>query len=409
MENVFFNDIDLPWLFYSLFILLVISAFFSGSETGMMSLNRYRLKHMAKTNKKAKLANKLLSRPDRLLGVILIGNNFINISASAIATIIGGKIFGDIGIFIATITLTFVLLLFSEILPKTIGALYPERVALPTALPLQILLWILFPIVWLANVLSNNILKLLGMKAQKIQDPLSIEELKVVFSETNSLIPSRNKRMLTSILDLQNMTVDDIIIPRIEVTGINIEDSIENILLQLKNIHYNLLPIYKDDLENIIGTVSMRDIYKHVADNTLTKDNLNKAVQKPHFVPAGTSLYHQLTIFQRNKLRMGWVVDEYGAILGLITLADILEEIVGEFTTDTNSDRQEIRSLPDGSFIIDGSINLRALNRTLDWKLPTDGMKTLSGLIIEHLETIPEIATCVKIADYKIEIISIQD
>ncbi len=403
------NFIPLDILFIALFTLLLFSAFFSGSEAGMMSLNRYRLKYLSKTSKHARRAIKLLARPDRLLGVILIGNNFVNIAASAISTLIGVKLFGDIGILVSTIMLTICVLIFAEILPKTLGIIKPEQIALPATILLQLLLWLLFPFVWLVNSFSNKLLYFFGIKKHNFHDTLSIDELRTIVSEKNSLISIRHKRMVSSILELEQMTVDDIMIPRAEVKGIDLEDEFESIINRLALSKHTLLPIYRGELETVEGIIHMRDISKYLADDSFSIEKLSEFSKKPYFVPEGTSLHRQLINFQHNKTRLGLVVDEYGGILGLITLEDILEEIVGELTTDISVISREIHPQADGSFIIDGSINLRALNRMMNWELPTIGAKTLSGLIIDYLEAIPEPSTCVLIARYPIIIIHIQD
>jgi Mg2+/Co2+ transporter CorB len=402
-------DIPLSWLAIALFVLLLLSAFFSSSETSMMSLNRYKLKHLAKTNKQARLANKLLSRPDRLLGAILIGNTFAAIFASAIATMLGAHLWGDLGVILATISLTIVLLIFSEILPKTLGALKPEAIALPSTIPLQFLLWLLFPFIWLANGVANAILRWFGVKVQKNHDSLSLEELRIAVADTSSLIPERYQNMLSSILDLEKMTVNDIMIPRTEVIGIDLANESTSIVEQLSNIHHTLLPVFKDDLENVEGILHMRDIARLVTKTKFEIKNIRALMQKPYFIPAGTSLYQQLINFQRNKSRLGLVVNEYGNLLGLVTLEDILEEIVGEFTTDVTAMNCEIYPQEDGGFIIDGSINIRVLNRSMGWELPLAHAKTLSGLIIERLEAIPEPDTCLLLNNYPVEILQVQD
>ena len=402
--------IPLHWLTIVLVILLLLSAFFSSSETSMMSLNRYRLKHLAKTNKRAALANKLLSRPDRLLGAILIGNTFATIFASSIATIIGANLWEEFGVILATVLLTIVMLIFSEVLPKTLGALKPERIALPSTIPLQFLLWLLFPLIWLANGIANAILRIFGVKIQKGNDSLSLEELRIAISETSSLIPDRYQHMLANILDLEKMTVDDIMVPRTEVIGIDLADEPNSIIEQLSHTQHTLLPVFHNDLENVEGILHMRDISRLLPKAKFVIEDLQLLMRQPYFIPEGTSLYQQLINFQRNKSRMGLVVNEYGNILGLVTLEDILEEIVGEFTTDiTTTTGCEIYPQEDGSFIIDGSIHIRVLNRTMHWELPISNAKTLSGLIIERLETIPEPATGLLLNNYPVEILQVQD
>lgn len=409
MSEHLISNIHSNLLYTILILLLLISAFFSSSETSMMSLNRYKLKHLAKTNKKARLTQKLLLRPDRLLSIILIGNTFANIAASSIATIIGASLYGELGVILITVGLTLVVLLFSEILPKTLGALKPEQIAIPSSIPLQILLWILFPFVWLANAIPNAILKGFGIKVHKPQDALSLEELKIAISETNNLIPSRYQDMLSSILELERMTVNDIMIPRTEVVGIDLTDEPSHIVNQLSHTQHTLLPIFHQELENVEGILHMRDLARHLTKEKFNLQHIQHLITKPYFIPAGTSLYQQLVNFQRNKISLGLVVNEYGSILGIVTLKDILEEIVGEFTTDITNINCEIYPQEDGSFIIDGSMQVRVLNRIMDWDLPINTAKTLSGLIIEYLETIPEPETCLRLNKYYIEILQVQD
>lgn len=405
-----FNDISTDFLLILLVFFIIISGFFSGSETGMMSLNRYRLKHKAKTEKKARRILKLLARPDRLLGVILIGNNFVNISASSLATIICVRLFGEAGVQIAIVSMTVIVLIFAEITPKTLAAVKPETVADFCYLPLQILLWAMFPLVWLVNGVSNTLLAILGFKTgKKKADPLNLQEIKTVVTDASGYIPSQHQRMLTSILDLEKVSVDDIMIPRTEVIGIDIDDDIKSILSQLTHTQHTLLPVYKGEINHIIGILHTRDLGHIYSQGTLTITALKRTLMKPYFVPEGTSLHIQLLQFQTNKQRMGLVVDEYGDIQGLVTLADILEEIVGEFTTDTTHINQEIHPQPDGSYLIDGSAYIREINRALKWQLPTDGAKTIGGLITNYLETIPEQATCLKINGYPLEVVQVKD
>ena len=306
--------------------------------------------------------------------------------------------------------MTIILLIFSEILPKTLGALKPESIALPSTIPLQFLLCILFPFVWLANGIANAILKSFGIKVHKKHDTLSLEELKIAVSETGTLIPIHYQNMLSSILDLEKMSVNDIMIPRTEVIGIDLADESTSIIDQLSHIQHTLLPVFHNDLENVEGIIHMRDLSRFLTKHKFTIQDLQPLMHKPYFIPEGTSLYQQLINFQRNKARIGLVVDEYGSILGLVALEDILEEIVGEFTTDITNIGCEIYPQDDGSFIIDGSINIRVLNRSMAWELPTaNHAKTLSGAIIEYLEIIPLPATCLLLNNYPIEIMQVHD
>lgn len=406
------DDISTSTLFIVLGVLLFISAYFSGSETGMMSVNPYRLKHL--TNQKNKAAirvSRLLKRPDRLIGLILIGNNLVNIAASAIATIIGMRLYGDLGIAIATVILTLVVLIFAEVTPKTIAALHPERIAFPSSALLSLLLKIFYPLVWLINWITNGILALLGISPEKHQgNSLSAEELRTVVHEAGALIPEQHQSMLVGVLDLENATVEDIMIPRNEIVGIDINDEWKDIERQLANFQYSRILLYRDNIDDAIGFVHPRELMRLLIKEQLTKASLLRAASEIYFIPEGTPLNTQLFKFQRGKDRIGLVVDEYGDIQGLVTLADILEEVVGEFTTDIAEDsNDEIIAQPDGTFLIDGGINLRDLNREMKMALPTDGPKTLNGLILEYLEEIPQGRLSVKLAGYPMEIVDVQD
>jgi Mg2+/Co2+ transporter CorB len=403
-------EISIHVLLVMLFCLIMCNAFFSASETGLMSLNRYRLKHLAKTNKAAKRAAKLLSRPDRLLAVILIGNNFASASSSAIATVIGYQLLGDIGVVVATITITAILLVFGEITPKTLAAVKPEQFAFAATIPLQILQKLFFPLIYLSNHITSLILRIVGVNLKtKKSDPITLEELRIVVNEASGLVTNHHKEMLVSILDLEKVSVNDILIPRSEIQGINLDDNIEKIKLQLKGAPFTLLPVYHTDINQVEGIIHIRDINKLILNNNLNVETLKSAARVPHFVPEGTSLHAQLINFQRDKQRTGLVVDEYGDFLGIITLADILEEIVGEFTTDLTSSSNAAAPQTDGSFMVDGRANIRSLNRTMSWHLPIDSAKTISGLIIDHLGSIPKEASAIMINDYKFNILQIHN
>ena len=390
----------------------MLSAYFSGSETGMMSVNPYRLKHL--TNKKNKAAirvSELLKRPDRLIGLILIGNNLVNIAAATVTALIGERLYGDLGLLIAPIALTLVVLIFSEVTPKTLAALYPERVAFPSSLVLKFLLKIFYPFVWALNKITNGLLNLLGVSPEKHQgNSLSAEELRTVVYEAGALIPEQHQNMLVGVLDLENATVEDIMIPRNEIVGIDINDEWKDIERQLANFQYSRILLFRDNIDDAIGFVHPRELMRLLIKEQLTKASLLRAASEVYFIPEGTPLNTQLLKFQGAKDRIGLVVDEYGDIQGLVTLADILEEVVGEFTTDIAEDTNEdILAQPDGTFLIDGSINLRDLNREMKMNLPTDGPKTLNGLILEYLEEIPQGRLSVKLAGYPMEIVDVQD
>ncbi|MBW3694130.1 DUF21 domain-containing protein [Vibrio sp. T187] len=407
------DDISTGILFALLACLIIISGYFSGSETGMMSLNRYRLKHLANTGHKgAKRVEKLLSRPDRLIGLILIGNNLVNILASAIATILGMRIYGDIGVAIATGALTLVILVFAEVTPKTIASLFPERVSYASSILLTILMKLLSPLVILVNFITNGFIRILGVKADhNATDHLSSEELRTVVNEAGSLIPQRHQDMLVSILDLEHVTVNDIMVPRNEITGIDINDDWKSIVRQLTHSPHGRIVLYRDQIDEVVGMLRLREAYRLMLEkNEFNKETLLRAADEIYFIPESTPLNVQLLKFQRNKERIGLIVDEYGDINGLVTLEDILEEIVGEFTTSiAPSLSEEITPQSDGSFLIEGSANIRDINKGLQWELPTDGPRTLNGLILEHLEDIPESHLSVQVAQHPMEIVELEE
>ena len=378
----------------------------------MMSLNRYRLRHRVKNkDKAAKRVEKLLQRPDRLIGLILIGNNLVNIAASALATVIGIRLFGDVGIAIATVTLTFVILIFAEVTPKTIAALHPEKIAFPSSLILTPLLVILYPFVWLVNIITNGILMIFGINANdKTIDQLSSDELRTVVIETAGLIPEKHQQMLTSILDLEKVTVEDIMVPRNEIAGIDINDDWKGIQRQLKNSQHTRILLFRDNVDDAVGFIHARDLMHLQSKGQFDKSNMVRSVRELYFIPEGASLNVQLLKFQENKERIGLVVDEYGDIQGLVTLEDILEEIVGDFTTGVSSAiSDEIHLQEDGSYIIDGTMNIRELNREMNWHLPIDGPKTLNGLIIEYLQDIPSSGVSFRIDGYPIEVLEVDN
>ncbi|MFE8072640.1 HlyC/CorC family transporter [Marinobacteraceae bacterium S3BR75-40.1] len=406
------NDASLSTLFIALIILLVLSAFFSGSETGMMSLNRYRLKHLSKTGHRgARRASRLLERTDQLIGVILIGNNFVNILASALATVIAIRLWGDAGIAIATTLLTIAILIFSEVTPKTLAALFPERIAFPASYVLAPLLRALYPVVWTVNLVTNNLIRLLGVSTKDASsDHLSREELRTLVNESGALIPKKHQDMLISILDLEKVTVNDIMVPRNEVVGLDLEHDLDDILRQLRTSQHTRLPVYKGDINNMLGILHLRNTSRLLQEEELNKAMLMQLCREPYFIPESTPLNTQLINFQKAKRRIGIVVDEYGDVLGIATLEDILEEIVGEFTTDyAATSSPDIMPQDDGTYIIDGSTHIRVINKTLGWQLPTNGPKTLNGLITETLESIPENNICLRAEGVRIETLQIKD
>jgi Mg2+/Co2+ transporter CorB len=400
-------------LFITLGILILISAYFSGSETGMMSLNRYRLRHLEKEKHKgARRVSKLLKRPDRLIGLILIGNNLVNIAAASIATVIGIRYFGDVyGMLVSTVVLTLVILIFAEVTPKTLAALYPEKIAFPSSIVLSLLLKILFPLVIAVNWITNGILMLLGISSdQREQHSLSSEELRTVVNESGALLHAQDQSMLMSILDLEKVSVEDIMIPRSELVGIDVNNDWKKILKQLTQSTHTRVLLYRDNIDDVVGYIHARDALKLLSRSQFTKATLLRAVRELYFIPEGTPLNIQLLKFQHAKERLGLVVDEYGDIQGLVTLEDILEEIVGDFTTTMTPTPSEAVTLqPDGSYLVDGSASIRDVNKEMSWLLPTDGPKTLNGLIIEHLEDIPENNLSVRIAGYPVEIVEVSN
>ena len=401
------DDLHSSFLFGLLVLLIICSAFFSSAETGMLSLNRYRLRHMVREGHKgARRASNLLERPDRLLGTILVGNNVVNILAASIATVLAVDLWGEAGIAISTVALTIVVLIFGEITPKTLAALRPELVAFPASHVLLLLRRLFYPVVWLTGAISNALLRLLGVDpAQRGHDSLSTEELRSVVRESGHSLPAERKSMLLGILDLERVTVDDIMVPRNEVVGIDLDADIDTIITQLRTTTHTRLPVYRHDFNQIEGVIHMRRIARLLTHSQLTHEALRSACVEPYFVPENTPLSTQLFNFQKQKRRMGMVVDEYGEVIGLITLEDILEEIVGEFTTQPNQKDEDVHPQADGSYLIEGSANIRDVNRDLDWQLPVDGPRTINGLVTEALETIPDCSVCLKIGPYRLEIL----
>ncbi len=405
------QEIPLSVLIGALVVLLVLSGFFSGSETGLMTLNRYRLRHLAKAGHRGAMrAAKLLERPDRLIGLILLGNNFVNILASALTTIIALRLGGEGALAIATGVLTLLVLIFAEVAPKTLAALHPERVAFPAAYIYQPLLRILYPVVWVVNAIVNRLLRLLRLSTEDTANlNLSSEELRTVVNEAGAMIPQRHQRMLLSILDLEKVTVEDIMVPRNEVVGIDLEDDWDAIEELLVTSQYTKLPVYRNDIDDIVGFLYLRNVLHLLTREEFGRDDLLEILREPYFIPEGTPLNKQLINFQRQRRRIGLVVDEYGEIKGLVTLEDILEEIVGEFTTDPAAVSKDIHPQEDGSYLIDGGSYVRELNRLLKWDLPTAGPKTLNGLILEHMEAIPEPGTSMLLSGYQVEIVQTKD
>ena len=376
----------------------------------MMSLNRYRLKHLVKENDKGAIrADKLLKRPDRLLGVILIGNNFVNILAASLTTVLCLNLFGDSGVVIGSIVLTLIILVFAEITPKTFAALNSEKVALPASLILKYLQKILRPLVLFVNFFSNFFMRLLGTKETTINEDLSPEELKSVLENSGDLIPKKYQDMLISVLELDKVSVDEVMTQRSEVIGIDINQPIENILSNLQNNQKDFLPVYNESLDDLRGVIDLYGITSFLSNEDKSIESLIESLDEAYFIPENTPLSTQLFNFQKNKKTVAVIIDEYGSVKGLVTIKDVLEEIVGELATDIDKETVEIMEQKDGSYLIDASIPLRELNKKLNWQLPINGAKTLNGLIIDQVETIPENNIKIEIDNYAIETVLIRN
>lgn len=403
------EDIHIGALCVALGLLIGCSAFFSGSETALMTLNRYRLRHQAKSgDKAAQRASRLLQRPDRLIGIILLGNNFVNILASSLATMIAIHFLGEGGIVVSTVAMTAIVLIFGEVAPKTLAALHPERIAYPASAVLAPLLKVFYPLVWLINVLANSLLRLFRVTVQTpSQHSLSADELRSLVLETGAMIPKRHQTMLLGILELEEITVNDIMVPRNEMEGIDLADEWDEIVAQLNRSPYTRLVVYRGTMDQVVGFLHLRKVLNLMTQKPdFNRADLESLCREPYFIPEGTSLTRQLVNFQQLRRRIGLVVDEYGDVLGLVTLEDILEEIVGEFTTDPATlGKRNLIPRADGGYVVDGSTAIRGLNRALDWKLPTDGPRTVNGLVVEHLEAIPEPGVRLTLAGHPIEIV----
>ena len=392
--------------------LVVMSAYFSGSETAMVALNRYRLRHLVKQGHRgASKADRLLQRPDRLLGVILIGNNLVNFTAASLATVLGIRWLGDVGVVVAPVAITMIFLVFSEVAPKTVAARRPEPIAFRSVYVLEPLLKLLYPLVLFVNSFSNLLVKPFlpkDVEGASSRDSLTAEELRTVVNE-GVVLPKQGQSMMLSILDLDTVSVDDIMVPRSDIVGIDIDEPMNDILNQLASSQHTRLPVYKDNIDNMLGVLHLRRVARYLQSAEMTKAELLQLTEEPYYVPEATPLHTQLINFQKEKKRIAMVVNEYGDVRGIVTLEDILEEIVGEFTTDFAANIPEIHPQEDGSFLIDGLAVLRDINRALGWDLPTQGPKTLNGLVLEHLEMLPESNLCLRIDDYLIETLQIKD
>jgi Mg2+/Co2+ transporter CorB len=406
-------DLSVSTLSIILLVLILLSAFFSGTETALMSVNRYRLRHLAREGSMAaRVTEKMLERPDRLIGMILVCNNFVNSAAAAIVTVIaltlGGEAYAAIGVGLFTV----VLIIFGEVAPKTFGALYPERIALPASLIYNALLKVLYPVVLVTNLIANGVLRMLGVTREKAnRTSLSSEELRTVVAEASTVIPHRHQRMLMSILDLEQINVEDIMVPRNEINGIDIADDWDEVLTQVRECRHTRIPVFDGSIDSLVGILHMKKVAQLLSRNEFDRDALLALAKarEPYYVPEGTSLNQQLLQFQRQRRRVAFIVDEYGDVQGLITLEDLLEEIVGEFTSSTSALHKDVhRERPD-SFVVNASASVRTLNRKMGWSLPTTGPRTLNGLIVEYLETIPDPGTSLRIGDYSLEILQTGD
>jgi len=409
------DDISTESLLLALVVFLFISAFFSIAETSMMALNRYRLKHLVKTGHRgARLTAQLLARTDRLLGVVLLGNNLINAASAAVVTYLMFRFFGEseLALSAATLVVTFVILVFSEITPKVIGASYAERIAFPAAYVLTPLLKLAYPVVWFINLFVNGLVRLLRLKT--INDPhaqkLTLEELRTLVLEGGNFLPQKHQNMLLNLVDLESITVDDIMVPRSQIEAIDIETPLEDLRREIGTSNHTRIPVYQGSIEEVIGILHLRKFVNMTEADEITVERVRQILREPYFIPLGTPLLTQLQHFQEQQDRIGLVVDEYGELMGLVTLEDILEEIIGEFTTQSPlATTGSFRRQPDGSLIVEGGTLLRDLNRKLGTRFPLGGPKTLNGLILEYFEDIPEAGTSMKLAGQPLEVVQIQD
>ena len=402
-------DVPTGPLTISLVALLALSAFFSGTETALMSANRDRLRHYAREGSRgARAAVRLLERPDRLVGLILICNNIVNTVAASIVTLLCFEIGGGPAVALGIGAFALVLIIFGEIAPKTVGGLYPERLALWSALVYEVMLKVLQPVVWATHLLADSVLRVLGISHQATrQGALAHDELRTVVAESSTVIPHRHQRMLMSILDLERMNVEDIMVPRTEIAGLDLADDWDDLLAQLRDSRHTRIPVFEGGPDQLVGILHMKKVARLLARGELNREQLRALARarEPYYVPEGTTLNEQLLQFQRQRRRMAFVVDEYGDVLGLVTLEDLLEEIVGEFTSDTASLHKDVLKEPGGTFVVNAAASVRALNRRMGWTLPTSGPRTLNGVIVEYLETIPEPGTSLRLADYAIDVL----
>lgn len=408
------DSISTSTLFATLAVLLLTSAFFSASETAMMAINRYRLRHAAESGVRGAMrAQALLDKTDKLLGVILLGNNLVNSASGTLSAVLAIRLFGagEIVLFTATLLLTFLILVFSEVTPKVLGAAFPERVAYPATLLLTPLLKLFYPLVWFVNLFVQGILRLLRIRQPEPGQGISLglEELRTIVLESSGRLPREHHRILMNLLELEDITVDDVMTPRSQIEAINIEDDPERMRQQIATSHHTRLVVHAGSPDNLLGILHVRRVLHALAGEELDPDTLKESLEDPYFVPAGTSLFTQLRNFQSGRRRLALVVDEYGELQGLVTLEDLLEELVGEFTTHAPSDTGSLRREAGGSWLVEGGVLLRHLNRKLGLSLPLDGPKTLNGLLLEQFEDIPEAGVSLKLGDVPVEIVQTQD
>lgn len=403
------NEIPLSALYAALVFLVLLSAFFSASEIALVTLNRYRLRGLADAGHRgARLAQKLLERPDRLIGVILLGSNSVNALFSALTTVTVIRVWGNEegAIGIATVVIALVVLILTDLAPKTLAALRPERIAYPSAYLLRPLLVVSYPVVWTVNLMANGLLRLFGVRVQaRAAEQLSAEELKALVMEAGVLVPETHQDMLLAILELEKVTVDDVMVPRGEIEGVDLDAEWDDIVSKIGTSRYTRLPVFRGNLDQIVGLVHLRKVMHLMHTGDFNRDTFLKLVVEPYYIPEGTPLSTALLNFRASHRRTALVVDAYGEILGLVTLEEILEEIVGDFTTTGAALAEEIQPQKDGSFLVHGSVTLRDLNRRLDWALPTTGPKTLNGLIVEHLEDLPAPGTSLMLHGYQVDVV----
>lgn len=405
------NDIPIGVLAAAMLTAILTVGFFSATETAMMALNRYRLKHLAsKGDKRAERAMKLLERPDKLIIMVLIGNNLLGAVAAVIGGNIGMRLSGDPGVAIMTAVVAFLMMIFADNAPKSLAAYYPEKVALPSVRVLEGMLVLLFPVVWALSHINAFLLKLFRIDvSQANQDGMSVDELRTIVLETHAHAPRRRHSMLLNVLDLEKVSVEDIMVPRHEVFALNLDDSDEELQRKLLGCEFTRVLVCQGDIDNVVGVLHMRSAGRFMSQEGIDRKQMMTELQDPYFIPEGTPLHTQLFNFQKAKRRMGVVVDEYGVLQGLATLEDILEEIVGEFTSNLLDASEDIRPEEDGSYLIEGTASIRDINRSLSWSLPTDGPRTLNGLIVEQLESFPEPGATLKLDNYYFEVLDVDE